>query len=117
MVWIQFAKQKNLNLGPCLFFVAIETCGEHLGVVENKTVLLIEEIDDVTKRITVLDDATFGMNDHQTAFIAMEVRTFFSGGKCRGILCQTVFGQFVLELREFHIVFSNCSRVRQRSTR
>ena len=91
-VGIQLAQQKHLNLGIGLLLRAIKTGREHLGVVEDKRVVLIEIVDDITEveidRIAFLileflailvltshlDTTTLTVNDHQTALVTVESR-------------------------------------------
>ena len=87
-VFIQFAKQEDLNLGTCLLLVSVETSREDFGVVEHEDVLLVEVVEHISERFVMLDDTLLGMNHHESAVIAE--RSGFQGN--------TVLRKPVLEL-------------------
>ena len=67
---VELAQQEDLDLGPGLLLVAVQTCGEDLGIVEYEEVLFVEVLDDVLED-AVLDGALGPIDHHQTRFIAV----------------------------------------------
>ena len=88
-VTVQLTQQEHLDLCVGLLLRTIETCGEHLRIVKDKGVFLIEIVEDVAEieinRITFfvfqvvaflillghLDLATLAVENHQPALVAM----------------------------------------------
>ena len=89
---VELTQQEHLDLGIGLFLGAVETGGEHLGVVKDKRVVLVEIVEDIAEveidRVAFLileilailiflghfDRAALAVDDHQTAFITVEGR-------------------------------------------
>ena len=88
-VGIELAQQEHLDLGVSLLLRAIEARGEHLGIVEDKGVMLVEVVEDVAEVeihgvalgilqlvafivfLRHLNLATLAVNHHQAALVAM----------------------------------------------
>ena len=106
-VGVQLAQQEHLDLGISLLLGAIETGGEHLGVVEDKGIVLVEIVEDVTEVevngialfveeifavlvfLRHLDTSALTVEHHEAALIAVVGR----------FQCNLLFGQFKLKLR------------------
>ena len=88
---VEFAQQEHFD--PCAGFllVAVEACGEDLGVVEHENVVLVEEVEDILEH-AVLYLARLAVEHHHAAFISMR----------RGILGDLLLRQVKLKLGEFH---------------
>jgi hypothetical protein len=95
---IKFSKQENLDSGTSLFLITIEAGGENLGVVEDKHILLVKEVYDVSEGLAMFDDSTLGVNYHKTTIIAMVEGALLGEVEIAWILSNALIGQSVLEL-------------------
>ena len=96
-LFVELAQKEYFDFGVCLLFVTIKTRGKNLAVVEDEEVFLVEIVNHVFKQ-TVLNLATFAVNNHQARLVAARHR-----------MQSNAFGREpVLELRKFHVShFSN----------
>ena len=118
-LFVQLAQEEHLNLGVCLLLRAIETCREHLRVVEDKGVVLVKIVEDVAEvkefalnRIAVsvllihVDGLRLLMEHHESAFVAacdaecllLAVVVFELTVYAMRIECYLLFWQLKLEL-------------------
>ena len=114
MVLVEFAQQEHLYLGVGLLLRAVETGGEHLGVVEDEGVALVEVVHEVAEHqelvgvVTVsillvhIDGLALAVNHHQARLVAA-VNTLLSAvfileGAVRRIKGYLLFGQLESEL-------------------
>ena len=88
---VEFAQEEYLDSCAGFFLVAVEACGEHLGVVEHENVVLVEEVEDILEH-AVLYLARLAVEHHHAAFVSMR----------RGILGNLLLRQVKLKLGEFH---------------
>ena len=65
---VQFPEEVDLDGCAGLFLVAVESCGEYLGVIQDEGVALSEVFDDVLEEF-VLDFAAVLVEDHQLALV------------------------------------------------
>ena len=85
---VQLPQQENHDIGPRLFFLAIEARGEDLGIVQHEGVTLPEIIDDILENL-VFDFSGLSVEDEHARFVT----------PTGGLLGYPVFGQDELELR------------------
>ena len=67
---IQLAEQENLDLGSRLLLVTVEACREHLRIVKDKAIALIEVVKDILER-AMLDLLRVAMHDNHTRIVSM----------------------------------------------
>ena len=112
---VELAQQEHLNLGIGLLLGAIESGWEHLGVVEDKGVALVEVVEQVAEghvflRVVALgiflediDFLAFAVNHHEFALVAVVDAVYRSvlvlEGTMWGIKSNKLFGKFEFELR------------------
>ena len=87
-VLIQLPQQEHFDTCTRLFLVAIKAGWEHLSIIEDKHILVVEIVKDVFKVLAMLDIPAFLVQHHQTGFVTM----------ARRILGNLFFRQFEFEL-------------------
>ena len=70
-ILVQFSQQEHFDTGTRLFLVAVQTGRKHLGIVEDKYILIVEIVENVFKILAMLDISTLLMQHHQTGFVTM----------------------------------------------
>ena len=111
---VELAQQEHLNLGIGLLLGAIKTGGEHLGVVEDEGIALVEEIHQVAERQVLIGivaigvflehlyGLAFAVNDHQSRLVAvidtLHRSVLVLESAMRWVECDLLFRQFESEL-------------------
>ena len=88
---IELTQQEHLDACAGFLLVAVEACGEDLGVVEHEDVVLVEEVEDILEH-AVFNLARLAVEHHHAAFVSMR----------RGILGNLLLRQVELKLGKFH---------------
>ena len=88
---VEFAQQEHFDSCAGFLLVAVEACGEDLGVVEHEDIVLVEEVEDILEH-AVLYLARLAVEHHHAAFVSMR----------RGILGNLLLRQVELKLGKFH---------------
>ena len=88
VLFIQLTQQEHLDFGTGLFLVAVEASREHLGVIEDEAVAIVEVVENLLKH-TVLNFTGLAMENQKTRFIAHGSR----------FACNQLLGQLKFKLR------------------
>ena len=68
--FIQFAQEEDFDLGACLLFAAIHSCGENFGIVDDENVLVVKIVHNVFKT-PVLDIPGLSFYDHEATLVSL----------------------------------------------
>ena len=70
MLLVELTQQEHLNVSSGLFLVAVELGREHLCVVEDEGVLVVEVVDDVLED-AVLNFTSLAVQHHEPCLVAI----------------------------------------------